>query len=863
MTGQHLNVSRARHALVAFALVGGTMAAVAGTSQSASADSSDQLVVVDVTSADSGAFSASALKTVNVDGTKSFVKPVDLPVADASPVNAFALAGDSNGNGSLARSVDGSYLAVAGYHHTPGATGQVKGTTAVKPKDTKTADSADGPGVQRMVARIGSGGAVDTSTLLGTSMDKSHPRGVATNNGLSFYLSGNNSSTDTGIFTVPLGGGAKTPIAGSVVASPAEPTGDQANTRNIDLTSGDLFTISEKANLAGLGKVGTGAPTTKSTITRLGPKALTLPIPTSLVTLDANSGVAGVDTAYVTVDTDDNGSNDEIRKYVNDGSSWTINGTKPGDYPFLTGRVSGGEVQLFASKGSGVNNTVVKFKDTTPTAGATFTADSDPLATAATNHAFRGIALAPTGWHPPVIDTDLPTASVSDSKVGGTIGDAHNPGTTLTLADDDTDPADLTVVGHSDDTAVIPDSGIHITGSGLERTVTFTPAGKGRANITFTVTDDADNHGIAQLGYAASSAPTSASGRYLYESSDLSSAVDVGDGHILAASSEDNKIRLYAAGQSGRPVKTFDFDGDIGATNADIESMARVGDVLYILGSHGNNSSGDPKPSRRVLFTAAISGSGADTTLTFVGKDNGLWDALRTWDQANGNRLGFAAGQASGVPANNTNGFNIEGFELAPGSTDTGYLAFRAPLVTHDGKPSAVIVPVKNLSPIMTGTLAFDDPIYLDLGGRTIREIRKNADDEYLISASKFDAGSPQWKLYAWDGNPENKPIDVKNLPDPDATRTGSWESIVSVPSSLSDGGKSVTLVSDSGDTTYYGDSIAGADESKGFRKSYIDEFSVSSFTDYPDAPANVTATPARAASMSAGTPSPAPRRTS
>ena len=123
------------------------------------------------------------------------------------------------------------------------------------------------------------------------------------------------------------------------------------------------------------------------------------------------------------------------------------------------------------------------------------------------------------------------------------------PARPLTLADDDTDAADLTLAAHSDDQAVIPDSGIHITGTGLERTVTFTPTGKGRANITFTVTDDADNHGIAQLGYAASSAPASASGRYLYESSDLSSAVDVGDGHILAASSEDNKIRLYAAGR--------------------------------------------------------------------------------------------------------------------------------------------------------------------------------------------------------------------------------------------------------------------------------------------------------------------------
>ena len=83
------------------------------------------------------------------------------------------------------------------------------------------------------------------------------------------------------------------------------------------------------------------------------------------------------------------------------------------------------------------------------------------------------------------------------------------------------------------------------------------------------------------------------------------------------------------------------------------------------------------------------------------------------------------------------------------------------------------------------------------------------------------------------------------------------------MPSSLSDGGKSMTLVSDSGDTTYYGDSIAGADESKGFRKSYIDEFSVSSFTDYPDAPANVTATPGPGSIESAGMPSPAPRRTS
>ena len=66
-----------------------------------------------------------------------------------------------------------------------------------------------------MVARVGSTGTVDTSTRLGTSaLSGSHPRGVATDTGSSFYLSGNGGSTDTGVFTIPFGGGTKTPIAG-------------------------------------------------------------------------------------------------------------------------------------------------------------------------------------------------------------------------------------------------------------------------------------------------------------------------------------------------------------------------------------------------------------------------------------------------------------------------------------------------------------------------------------------------------------------------------------------------------------------------------------------------------------------------
>lgn len=831
--------------LVAVALACGTLVAVTAP-QSVSAAGADQLVVVDVSDASTSDFSASSLKTVNADGTKSFASPVALPSADGGGANAFGLSGNTNGNGSLARSANGDFLAVAGYNHVPGATGQIKSGLPVKPKDTKTADSADGPGIQRMVARVGNTGTVDTSTLLGTAaLSGAHPRGVATDTGSSFYVSGNGGAADTGVFSIPLGGGAKTAIAGSVTG---EATKDQTNTRSIQIAEGDLYTVSEKTNLAGLGKIGTGLPGAKSAITRLGPKSIDLPVPTGFVMLEANSGVAGVDTAYVSVDTDDNGANDEIRKYSLDGttSTWALNGTKTGDYPFLTAKVDGDTVHLFASKGStATGNTVVTFDDTNGAGAASFGSDTT-IATAASGHAFRGIALAPTGWDPGLISVEAPSASVAHSKVGGTVGDAHNPGTTLTLADADSDAADLTVTAQSSDTDVIPNAGVDVSGTGLERDVSFTPAGVGRADITFTVTDNGGNTGTTQVSYSASAAPTSASGRYFYESSDLSSAVNVGDGYTIAVSSEDNVIRLYKNGQSGRPVKTFDFtDGTtgIGSTNADLESMSRVSDTLYVLGSLGNNSSGDPKPARRVLFTAAIGESGADTTLTYIGKDTTLWDGLRTWDEANGDRLGFAAAQAAGVPANVPEGFNVEGLEFAPDSTSTALLGFRAPLVTHDGKPSAVIVPVTNLNPVFSGTIGFDDPIYLDLGGRTIREIRKNGDDEYLISASKFSAGTPDWALFAWNGKASGTPVLVSDLPDPDSTRTGSWESIVSVPSPLTDGG-SATLIADSGDTTYYGDSIVGNAESKSFRKSYVDEFSLDSFAPLPGSPTNVTATP-------------------
>jgi hypothetical protein len=830
-------IIRARHALVSLALVGSTLAAVAIAPQSASADASDQVVVVDVPVGSGSDLASASLKTFHVDGTKSFTKTVALPTADDTGVNAFALGGDTTGNGSLSLSGNGSYLAIAGYHHVPGPTGQTKSGTAVKPKDTKTATSSDGPGVQRMVARIGNDGAVNTSTLLGTSLSGSAPRGVYTDTGSTFYLSGNGGTTDTGIFTQPFGGGASTAIAGSVSGAA---TGDQKNTRNIAVAGGNLYTISEKTNLAGLGQVGSGLPTTKSPITRLGSVVSTSdkPVPSTTVLFDTSSGVAGVDTAYVSVDIDDDGTNDEIRKYVNDGTTWNAAGAKTGDYPFITGRKVGGNVELFAAKGSGTGNSLVKFTDSTPTATGTYSSDTE-IAKADPDHAFRGVALPPTGWNPGTISSDAPTISTSNNSAGSTIGDAHNAGIDLTLADDDTDPADLTVTATSSNTTVLPVANIHISGTGLQRSVTFEPSTTvGRSTVSFTVKDDADNQDTSSpLSYGLSAAPASASGRYLYESSDVSAAVDVGSGYLLAGAA-DGTLRLYKGSESGRPVKEFDLSADLGTDGPDIEAMTRVNDTLYVFGSHSNKKNGDLDPERSIVFTAAITGSGASTDVAFLAKRTDLRDALKAWDVSKGNALGFAAGQAAGKDPKASDGFNIEGFELAPGSTTTGYIAFRSPVV--GGK--AVIVPWTNVGPLLGGTPTFGDAIKLDLGGRSIRDIRKNGDDQYLISA-QGDGQSPEWKLFAWNGNGDTTPIGVVSLPTPDDHRTGVWESIVSVPSDLP-AGKSVTVAADSGNTTYYGDTTQGTDEKKGLSKSYIDEFTTSSYTDFPAAAANVVATP-------------------
>ena len=110
----------------------------------------------------------------------------------------------------------------------------------------------------------------------------------------------------------------------------------------------------------------------------------------------------------------------------------------------------------------------------------------------------------------------------------------------------------------------------------------------------------------------------------------------------------------------------------------------------------------------------------------------------------------------------------------------------RAPTITgDDGIERALILPVTNIDKLTSDAVdaEFGAPIFLDLGGRSIRDISKNARDQYLISAGTGDTDDclKNWALYTWDGNPDHDPQMVKELPT-DEQRIGAWEGIAELP---------------------------------------------------------------------------------
>ncbi|WP_327351252.1 hypothetical protein [Streptomyces sp. NBC_01304] len=407
-----------------------------------------------------------------------------------------------------------------------------------------------------------------------------------------------------------------------------------------------------------------------------------------------------------------------------------------------------------------------------------------------------------------------PTISLSAEYLSGAVGASGDPTVTATVAQSGAEASALTVSATASTKSSVAGTGdVAVTGTGPTRRIAVSARGQGYTDLTLKVTGVNGATATRTLHYAASAAVQQGQdSRYFTGSSDASAAVDVGGGHVVVADDESNVLRLYDRSASGAPVKTWDFSSQLGVTKeVDIEGAARVGDTIYWTASLGNNKDGEYKAARNTLFTTKVSGSGAATVLTYGGAYKKLRDDLIAWDVAAGGRYGFEKGSADGQVPKQIDGFNVEGLEFAPGSTTTAYLGFRAPLAPAVPGGRALLVPITNIDKVVTGAKAtFGTPVELDLGGLSIRDIRKNAADQYLIVAGSWaaDDNSDPYALYAWDGIAGHAPVKRMDLPTADP---GGWEAVVDVPDLTAPGARA-QLLTDSGSADLYGDGTAAKD---------------------------------------------------
>ncbi len=795
-----------RFSVVGVAIVAAVAAAglVGAASPTGIAGGSPDLIdVVSLAGTSSAAQAVSIVPVLSTSGgTGTVGAPIALPTAPSGSQNPLTMSGSASSEGSLNLSGNGQYLTVAGYGATPG-------TASV----ASTASSS----TKRVVGRIDGNGNIDTSTALNV-FTGNNARSAVTSDGTHVWITGAGSgdSPKTAVYYASLGG-----TSGTGIVTPS-PTG----ARDLVIAGGNLYFSTTTTVTPGIYEVGSGLPTSAATATPLVTGASLDPYGFALVQLGAGPGV---DTLYVA-----DGTAGGITKYALSGGSWVAKGTAgAGTKLFgLAAKVENGGVQLYATTANVVaGNTVVSFFDSSG-AGATISSGSfTTVATAPGGTTYRGVSFAPSGQ---VLTSAPPAITLADSALSRAIGDSYDPTqTTATISDSVYSANQLTVAASSDNPSVVPS--VAVSGAGATRTITVTSNNTvGLANITVTVSTPDGRTASAVLQYGVSAAAPDATSNLLYDFANASTAIDAGGGYYLVGDDEFNQIALYQAGVSGPPVQTWNFDPQMGVADTsqiDIEASARLGNTIYWFGSEGNNSSGAVKPNRAILFATTISGTGAATSLGFAGYYANMRNDLIAWDQANGNQFGFSAGAANGQIPKEVNGFNIEGAEFAAGGSGTLYLGFRAPIVPTSNRTQALVVPVTNLAGLISssgtvGSATFGTPFFWNLTpagyvnplGDTsalgIREIRKNADDQYLIIAGSYEgvpaapSGGAEY-LYTWDGNVAHQPVLTNTvLPTPD---DGSWETIVSVPDPLTNGSK-ITMLEDGGDNDLYNTGVEAKD---------------------------------------------------
>jgi hypothetical protein len=298
----------------------------------------------------------------------TLVRSTAMPTQSNGAAHRLVASGVATSEGFITRSADGKYLVLTGYDSAIPAASSLAGSS-----------SATTP---RTIARLDASGNLDTTTALIDAANANNPRSAASSDGVNFWIAG-------------AAGGARYTTLGSTTSLQLSTT--VTNLRQIAIFGGQLFVSDSSGSAVRLGSVGSGLPTSVGqTISNLPGIPAGTGSPYGFFFADLDPSTPGLDVVYIA---DDSAG---VTKYALLSGVWTAEGTlgtASDAYRGLTGVVSGTSVTLYATRKGGSGATgggeLVSVTDASGFTGA-LSASPALLATAATNTAFRGVALAAT-----------------------------------------------------------------------------------------------------------------------------------------------------------------------------------------------------------------------------------------------------------------------------------------------------------------------------------------------------------------------------------------------------------------------------------------------------------------------------------
>jgi hypothetical protein len=246
---------------------------------------------------------------------------------------------------------------------------------------------------------------------------------------------------------------------------------------------------------------------------------------------------------------------------------------------------------------------------------------------------------------------------------------------------------------------------------------------------------------------------------------DGSAGADVGGGFFVGATDEDNTLRLYDV-KGGPSPKTFDVGVEAAVKSAlgvekikecDLEGAAKIGDLIFWIGSHGRNKDAKEKKERQVLFATKLTGVGKDVKLEIAGKvytqliDDLLKDsALAPFDLA----------KAATLAPKDEGALNIESIAADGGRL---WIGFRNPKSKAE---EALLVPLLNPTEIIRGDARakLGDPLLLKLGGLGVRDMAAWNDGFLIIGGDfidRFAPGAKPSRVFFWKPGTDPKDIGV------------------------------------------------------------------------------------------------------